>query len=417
MTRIASPFAASGDKEQIPQTKQDTGEISFSEGYGPDYEKDLDNDTGAKTIERAKLNWLLCLVTSEIKKYQEQGIPDYISKEDNGGIDYPYAAAAMVRYNNKIYYSLKDENTDKPNTNSWSLLDPSEYLSVRGGTINGDLTIEGSLDINGERPYTPTNPPPSTPNSLAIGTVTTLEPGSAATAAITGNSPEQILNIGIPAGETGGAGPANTITIGTVTTLEPGVPATAEITGSAPVQTLNISIPAGAPGANGKDGGGVAISSCGKIYAPDENGVITLGSAAVKDVAQSDDRVAEARLQVPDWTPSGSNFSISGSVSIATVIDWKTFTFTAGCSYSISKESTNNPLADKGKDDEVSWVVTCFSNSFLSPSRNGSFLIVREASKKIINDVFILYRYHITMNNTIWAIGTIPMQEAVLGNI
>ena len=185
MTRIASPFAASGDKEQIPQTKQDTGEISFSEGYGPDYEKDLDNDTGAKTIERAKLNWLLCLVTSEIKKYQEQGIPDCISKEDNGGIDYPYAAAAMVRYNNKIYYSLKDANTDKPDTNSWSLLDPSEYLSVGGGTINGDLTITGSLDINGEQPYTKSNPPPATPNSLSIGTVTTLEPGAPATAVIT----------------------------------------------------------------------------------------------------------------------------------------------------------------------------------------------------------------------------------------
>ncbi|ENU3062075.1 hypothetical protein MLT67_12115 [Escherichia coli] len=364
MTRIASPFAASGDKEQIPQTKQDTGEISFSEGYGPDYEKDLDNDTGAKTIERAKLNWLLCLVTSEIKKYQEQGIPDYISKEDNGGIDYSYTAAAMVRYNNKIYYSLKDANTEKPDTNSWSLLDPSEYLSVGGGTINGDLTIKGSLDINGEQPYTPTNPPPATPNSLAIGTVTTLEPGA---------------------------------------------PASAEITGDAPEQTLNIGIPAGAPGTNGDDGKNVTISSNGITFAPDDNGVITLGSVAGKNIAHDGDNAWESRLTIPEWTPAGSRFSVSASASVATVIDWNKFIFTAGSSYSISKESTNNPLAGKGKDDSVAWVVTCLSNSYLSTSQNGSFLIVREASKKNLNDVFILYRYQISSNTFTWAIGTIPM--------
>ncbi|MDY8913969.1 hypothetical protein UZS93_14215 [Escherichia coli] len=362
MTRIASPFAASGDKEQIPQTKQDTGEISFSEGYGPDYEKDLDNDTGAKTIERAKLNWLLCLVTSEIKKYQEQGVPDYISKEDNGGIDYPYAAAAMVRYNNKIYYSLKDANTDKPDTNSWSLLDPSEYLSVGGGTINGDLTITGSLDINGEQPYTKSNPPPATPNSLSIGTVTTLEPGA---------------------------------------------PATAEITGEAPEQTLSLGIPAGAPGASGSSS--VKISSNGNIYKPDDAGVITLGSVAGSNIAKESDKAWESRLQIPEWTPAGSCFSVSASASIATVIDWSEFIFTAGCSYSISKESTNDPLTGKGKDDAVAWVVTCLSNSYLSTSQNGSFLIVREASKKIVNDVFFLYRYQPSINYFKWAISTIPM--------
>lgn len=268
MTRIASPFAASGDKEQIPQTKQDTGEISFSEGYGPDYEKDLDNDTGAKTIERAKLNWLLCLVTSEIKKYQEQGIPDCISKEDNGGIDYPYAAAAMVRYNNKIYYSLKDANTDKPDTNSWSLLDPSEYLSVGGGTINGDLTITGSLDINGEQPYTKSNPPPATPNSLSIGTVTTLEPGAPATAVITGEAPEQTLSLGIPAG--------------------------------AP----------GEDGADGAGGGNIKISAGGTTYKPDADGVITLGSAAGRDIEENNRDVSWAKKTVPEWVPAGPGMAL-----------------------------------------------------------------------------------------------------------
>ncbi|HIC0447206.1 TPA: hypothetical protein ACWZSZ_003405 [Escherichia coli] len=368
MTRIASPFAASGDKEQIPQTKQDTGEISFSEGYGPDYEKDLDNDTGAKTIERAKLNWLLCLVTSEIKKYQEQGIPDYISKEDNGGIDYAYAAAAMVRYNNKIYYSLKDANTDKPDTNSWSLLDPSEYLSVSGGTINGDLTIKGSLDINGEQPYTKSNPPPATPNSLAIGTVTTLEPGA---------------------------------------------PATAVITGEAPEQTLSLGIPAGAPGEDGTDGAGggnIEISSGGTAYKPDSNGVITLGSAAGQDIEQSNRDVSWAKKKAPEWVPAGARNGLETMCTWAEVIDWLNFEFIPGCSYAVSKKSNNDPLANKSKDDDATWLVTCVSKSFADDYMHDPLLIVRE-SGKVFNDAYIVLRYRSDLGDAYWAVGAIAMEK------
>ncbi|EIS4806037.1 hypothetical protein ACSD30_000712 [Escherichia coli] len=364
MTRIASPFAASGDKEQIPQTKQDTGEISFSEGYGPDYEKDLDNDTGAKTIERAKLNWLLCLVTSEIKKYQEQGIPDYISKEDNGGIDYPYAAAAMVRYNNKIYYSLKDENTDKPDTNSWSLLDPSEYLSVGGGTINGDLTITGSLDINGEQPYTKSNPPPATPNSLSIGTVTTLEPGA---------------------------------------------PATAEITGEAPEQTLSLGIPAGAPGASGSSS--VEISSNGYTYKPNDSGVITLGSAAGMNITHDDDDYGGfSRDQSPDWVPSGALAPVASFNLRSKKIDWKTFRFIPGCSYSISKQSTNDPLASKAKNTMGGWVVSCLSCADGEGNPDETFLIAREAGCD--NNVYMLYSYNPSSGNKSWMVGTVAIESA-----
>lgn len=48
--------------------------------------------------------------------------------------------------------------------------------------------------------------PPGPPNVLEIGTVTTLAPGEAATASITGTTPTQTLNLGIPAGETGAKG-------------------------------------------------------------------------------------------------------------------------------------------------------------------------------------------------------------------
>ncbi|MDO4004893.1 hypothetical protein [Salmonella enterica] len=405
MTHILSPFALSGDKEQIPTATQETGEISFNEGYGPDYEKDLDNDTGAKTIERAKLNWLLYLITSEIKRYQEQGIPDYISKADNNNIDFAYPTAALVRYNGKVYFSLKDENTDKPDSESWSLFDPSTYLGKQGGTITGDLTITGSLDINGEKPYTPSNPQPSTAAGLKIGTVDTLSAGAAATAAVSGEPPNQILSLGIPQGQAGDPGPANTLTVGTVTTLEAGASATAEITGDAPEQVLNLGIP------QGKDGGSeITISSDGETYSPDDNGVIKLGSAAGQAITHDKDTLILTARKIPDWVPSGAYKGLERTSSSADVIDWSTFAFTAGGSYSISKDSTNDPLSGRGVRSNASWSVTCLSNSFESGLAQGAFLIVRE-SWATKNNVYVLYRYLDTGISTSaqWMLGEIPM--------
>ena len=91
--------------------------------------------------------------------------------------------------------------------------------------------------------------------TLEIGTVTTLQPGSSATATNVGTGYHAIINLGIPRGDvgpTGATGPANTLTIGTVTTGGAGSNATATITGTAPNQTLNLSLPKGDTGATGK---------------------------------------------------------------------------------------------------------------------------------------------------------------------
>lgn len=57
-----------------------------------------------------------------------------------------------------------------------------------------------------------------------------------------------------PEGPEGPEGPANTITIGTVETLETGEPAEAEITGDAPNQILNLKLPKGGKGDKGDKG-------------------------------------------------------------------------------------------------------------------------------------------------------------------
>lgn len=114
----------------------------------------------------------------------------------------------------------------------------------------------GAPGKDGQNGVTPT---------LAAGNVETLEPGQPATASVTGDGPEYQINLGIPRGQTGAQGAPGqdgqdgqdgqspTIAVGTVTTLDPGQDATAEITGETPNLVLSLGIPQGQPGKDGTE--------------------------------------------------------------------------------------------------------------------------------------------------------------------
>lgn len=99
----------------------------------------------------------------------------------------------------------------------------------------------------------PTGPTPQ----LTVGEVATLDPEEPATAELSGTPEKPVLNLGIPQGKIGqpgpigDPGPANTLQVGKVTTLDPDQPATAEITGASPTQTLNLGLPQGKTGPTG----------------------------------------------------------------------------------------------------------------------------------------------------------------------
>ena len=84
--------------------------------------------------------------------------------------------------------------------------------------------------------------------SVISVTVETLPAGSQATA--TYNKTTGTLSLGIPQGEQGNIGPANTLTIGTVTS---GAEVSATITGEAPNQVLNLVLKQGDKGNPGDD--------------------------------------------------------------------------------------------------------------------------------------------------------------------
>lgn len=78
-----------------------------------------------------------------------------------------------------------------------------------GATI--DVTTVVRVTSSGGTPITQGEQgdpgPPGPPNVLLAGTATTVPAGGAPTISITGTSPEQTLNLGLPQGETGPPGP------------------------------------------------------------------------------------------------------------------------------------------------------------------------------------------------------------------
>lgn len=82
--------------------------------------------------------------------------------------------------------------------------------------------------------------------TVAVGTVTTVAPGSPATVVNVGTAKDMVLSFGIPAGIQGVQGVAATIAVGTVTTVGPATPATVVNAGTPNDAVFNFAIPQGA---------------------------------------------------------------------------------------------------------------------------------------------------------------------------
>lgn len=129
MTKFfVDPFAVSGTKTPIPDLIQLDGSVSYTEGFGFDYERDQATDPLAKDIPRDQTNQLFFDITSAIQQYQTHGIPDFITSTANGGTPYSYDKYARVLYDDgtngvRPYESLISSNTSLPTDNTkWKLL-------------------------------------------------------------------------------------------------------------------------------------------------------------------------------------------------------------------------------------------------------------------------------------------------------
>lgn len=143
-----------------------------------------------------------------------------------------------------MYGGVFSQNFENINSLSLSLSNESIKFA-KGSRLTVFNPIKGAKGDKGETGDV------GPANTLTIGTVTK---GEDASASITGDSPNQVLNLVLPKGDQGeqgeqgiqgNVGPANTLTIGTVTS---GDEASASITGESPNQVLNLVLPKGDQG-------------------------------------------------------------------------------------------------------------------------------------------------------------------------
>lgn len=110
-------------------------------------------------------------------------------------------------------------------------------ITDENGTTTAEV-LDGTDGTNGQN------------NTLTIGTVSS---GSTPSATITGTSPNQVLNLVLPKGDTGATGSAGTdptITLGSVETLPAGTPAYVTNSGTATNAVFNFGIPQGIQGSS-----------------------------------------------------------------------------------------------------------------------------------------------------------------------
>jgi hypothetical protein len=119
------PFAAAGDRSTIPVAQQPDGSVSYTQGFGPDYEADLLTDPNAKPLPRDAENQFKYDVSSALGALQKEGAPQFITASDNEGVAFAYARGAAVRYGSPLrtFVSRIDNNTALPTDSaSWAPL-------------------------------------------------------------------------------------------------------------------------------------------------------------------------------------------------------------------------------------------------------------------------------------------------------
>lgn len=115
------PFAFGGDQSVVPDGTQSDGSVSFTEGWGFDYQRDLATDPAAKPVDRSAMNYLFYAVTAAVAALQKTSIAEWVRPDQNNGTPLAYPKYAMVRYSAtnpattfETYVSMVDGNTSVP---------------------------------------------------------------------------------------------------------------------------------------------------------------------------------------------------------------------------------------------------------------------------------------------------------------
>lgn len=122
------PFATQGDRTSIPNEVQADGAVSYTQGYGYDYERDQVSDPAAKDIEREKMNGIFHDITEAVGEIQNYGFPKWAEEGK------PYPIRAIVYHKNKVWQSKVENNEVEP-------LAGTQWAELKADLTAGDINV------------------------------------------------------------------------------------------------------------------------------------------------------------------------------------------------------------------------------------------------------------------------------------
>lgn len=134
MTKIFKiPFATQGDRTAVPDEVQADGSLSYTQGYGYDYERDQATDPAAKDIEREKMNSIFHDITGAVGEIQAFGMPVWAEEGK------PYALRSIVYHNKKAWQSkIENNNTEPAAGTAWTELKADMTAGDVGAYTKGE---------------------------------------------------------------------------------------------------------------------------------------------------------------------------------------------------------------------------------------------------------------------------------------
>lgn len=197
------PFAQSGDKAAIPDPVDVDGNVSYTQGFGFDYERQK-TDPAHKNIPRDLTNGLYFAITTALAELQSQGVPDFITSALNGGSAFSYTQFALVKYAGDLYISLAAANTALPSdATKWALLPTPSRVRDGYNTVAVSAGTPDAITIALTPTQTVLAPGPTWWRATAANATTTptiKRDGLAAKTLVKGN------NLPLVAGDIPGAG-------------------------------------------------------------------------------------------------------------------------------------------------------------------------------------------------------------------
>lgn len=135
------PFAATGDKTVVPIPTQPDGSVSWTQGYGFDYQRKLDgSDPLAKPYPRNQHNQILNDITTALGEIQVNGAALWSSEGT------PYPVNAKVRHNGINYISKISNNNSTPSDgSSWGI---DGYTPIASESVTGIVKLATPAEMD-----------------------------------------------------------------------------------------------------------------------------------------------------------------------------------------------------------------------------------------------------------------------------